>query len=280
MDGTLLDTHTTIPQENVEAILHLQNLGIPFIICTGRTWEEANVVLKPAGIKCPIIATNGADTYDIDGTLLYRIALDKKQVTLILEQAEKENLYVELTTSDGVYTTNAKRRGEQFLKTHKQLHPEKTEQELQEALEQFLTLLATKKTASFSALLANPTIDVLKILISDPAGQEKFIKLKQFIHEQIPEFVITSSYFDNIEITHHHAQKGIALAAYAKKNNWDMQHVVAVGDNHNDISMLELAGHSYAMGNADEVVKQIAKHTTTKNTEAGVAKMIYHYFPK
>ena len=53
-----------------------------------------------------------------------------------------------------------------------------------------------------------------------------------------------------------------------------MDNVMAIGDNNNDVSMLEVAGVSYAMGNGSTEVKQIAKRLAKKNTDNGVGYAI------
>ncbi|WP_274662108.1 HAD hydrolase family protein, partial [Enterococcus lactis] len=47
-----------------------------------------------------------------------------------------------------------------------------------------------------------------------------------------------------------------------------------IGDNFNDVSMLQVAGVSFAMGNAEIEVKDYAKYTTDTNLESGVGKAI------
>ena len=54
-----------------------------------------------------------------------------------------------------------------------------------------------------------------------------------------------------------------------------MENVMTIGDNFNDASMLKNAGVSFAMGNAEEGVKAIAKYVTTTNNENGVADAIF-----
>jgi hydroxymethylpyrimidine pyrophosphatase-like HAD family hydrolase len=59
-------------------------------------------------------------------------------------------------------------------------------------------------------------------------------------------------------------------------DRWDLgaRDVVAVGDDVNDIPMLEAAGLSYAMGNAVPEVKAVADRLTAGNDENGVAKAL------
>src|SRR5699024_9410540 len=86
--------------------------------------------------------------------------------------------------------------------------------------------------------------------------------------------ILSSSARGNIEITHSDAQKGIALNTIAERLNIDMENVMAIGDNMNDISMLERVGYSVAMDNAAPEVKAIAKYQTDSNEHSGVGKAI------
>lgn len=54
---------------------------------------------------------------------------------------------------------------------------------------------------------------------------------------------------------------------------------VAFGDGGNDIEMLEYCGLSYAMDNATEAVKQVAKHQCPSNDEDGVLVTLDRLFP-
>eukprot|EP00958_Prasinococcus_capsulatus_P017593 scaffold1990_cov350-Prasinococcus_capsulatus_cf.AAC.3 len=54
----------------------------------------------------------------------------------------------------------------------------------------------------------------------------------------------------------------------------DAAKVLAIGDGENDIEMLQLAGVSVAMGNAKDIVKQVATYTTSSNDDDGFAKAI------
>ena len=86
--------------------------------------------------------------------------------------------------------------------------------------------------------------------------------------------VVTSSFRNNIEINHVEAQKGIALEKFAKKRGIPLENVMAIGDNFNDVSMLKVAGASFAVANAEDGVKVFAKYLTSTNSENGVAEAI------
>ncbi|MDU7125845.1 MAG: Cof-type HAD-IIB family hydrolase [Escherichia coli] len=57
---------------------------------------------------------------------------------------------------------------------------------------------------------------------------------------------------------------------------WDLspQNVVAIGDSGNDAEMLKIARYSFAMGNAAENIKQIARYATGDNNHEGALNVI------
>jgi hydroxymethylpyrimidine pyrophosphatase-like HAD family hydrolase len=49
---------------------------------------------------------------------------------------------------------------------------------------------------------------------------------------------------------------------------------MAIGDNYNDLEMLEFAGLAFVMGNASEELKQNGWRVTGSNAENGVAQAL------
>ncbi|MFM8393832.1 MAG: HAD hydrolase family protein, partial [Acidobacteriota bacterium] len=73
------------------------------------------------------------------------------------------------------------------------------------------------------------------------------------------------------------ASKGRSLAAIARLNGIDRAEVMAVGDNHNDLTMLRFAGTGVVMANAEEELRQMDFAVTLSNEEDGVAVAIERY---
>jgi Cof subfamily protein (haloacid dehalogenase superfamily) len=67
-----------------------------------------------------------------------------------------------------------------------------------------------------------------------------------------------------------HIDKAQSLARLIEKWGITKDEVMACGDGHNDLSMIEFAGMGVAMDNADDVVKQAANYVTLSNEEDGV----------
>ncbi len=77
-----------------------------------------------------------------------------------------------------------------------------------------------------------------------------------------------------LDVTNPQADKGTAVRAFAKWFGVDIADVCAVGDQHNDVPMFRVAGHSVAMGNAPADVAAEAKQHTTSNEDDGWAAAI------
>jgi len=72
--------------------------------------------------------------------------------------------------------------------------------------------------------------------------------------------------------------KGWALERLARRLGVDRKETMAIGDNWNDVDMLEWAGHSVMMGNATADLRAMAKtrgwKLTQPNDEDGVAVVL------
>lgn len=71
--------------------------------------------------------------------------------------------------------------------------------------------------------------------------------------------------------------KGYGLEYVSNRLGISPDEIIAIGDNENDISMLNYSGLGVAMGNALEKTKSEANIITSSNDEDGVAKVIEKY---
>jgi hydroxymethylpyrimidine pyrophosphatase-like HAD family hydrolase len=84
--------------------------------------------------------------------------------------------------------------------------------------------------------------------------------------------------FTLIDILPPDASKGIGVAKLADINGILPSEVMAVGDNFNDLHMLEYAGTAVVMGNADPSLLEHSEfYTTLSNDEAGLAAAIERF---
>ena len=101
------------------------------------------------------------------------------------------------------------------------------------------------------------------------------VDLVRLVDPLVPANInVTTSGVPFVELTPPGADKGAAVARFAATLGIGAEHVIAFGDNQNDLSLLEWAGHSVAMGNALDMVKAVADEVTGTNLEFGVAQVI------
>lgn len=101
---------------------------------------------------------------------------------------------------------------------------------------------------------------------------EKLIPLEAAVKEQLGTRVgafRSSDYF--LELVPLGVNKGSALARLLDVLGMTPQDLIAIGDNYNDLEMIELAGTGVAMGNAPEDIQRRADFVTRSNAEDGVA---------
>ena len=71
--------------------------------------------------------------------------------------------------------------------------------------------------------------------------------------------------------------KGDTLAKLGELLDISPQEMMTMGDQENDLSMIELAGLGVAMGNATDQVKEAAQYVSLTNEEDGVAHAIHKF---
>ena len=87
--------------------------------------------------------------------------------------------------------------------------------------------------------------------------------------------------FGLVDVIHPEVSKGTGLAAVAREYDISPSEVMAMGDNHNDVEMLEFAGTPVAVANAERAVRELPGiHLTASNDEDGVAVAIEKFILK
>ena len=104
--------------------------------------------------------------------------------------------------------------------------------------------------------------------------------VKDFYHQEdnLDDVAVTTSISGNAEFNAAGVDKGVGLAMLRTKLGIDRMHVIAFGDNENDLEMLEGAGIGVAMGNSKQYVKDAANEVTGDNDHDGVAEFLERFF--
>ncbi|WP_087020643.1 Cof-type HAD-IIB family hydrolase [Thaumasiovibrio subtropicus] len=259
LDGTVLSDDHTIHPEVKRAIVEAQR-RCHVVIVTGRHHTAARPYYHELGLSTPIICCNGTYVYDYQNEQVITHNAIKKQDALNFIALAKE-FQVKMV----MYITDAM--------TYSHFNPI----HYMEALEKWAH--------------ANPGEQQPKIYkvnsFSDTASQAEHVW--KFVVEGLPSSVERlqqhpwvkatfngeRSWSNRIDFAAKGNSKGQRLAEYVAELGYHANHVMAVGDNHNDISMLKYAGLGVAMPNADDWVKSHARLvSTTDNNSDGLAHLI------
>lgn len=101
-------------------------------------------------------------------------------------------------------------------------------------------------------------------------------RVKQY-QDAFPELTFNISNSLGFDVNLKGGLKAEGIEEIIKYLNYSGDDVYALGDGHNDISMLKAAKHGIAMGNASDEVKEVAEYVTTNVDDFGVYNALKHY---
>lgn len=272
MDGTLLNAAHEISEENINAIKYAQSKGITVVIATGRAFYEASTPMAETDLKVPYICLNGAEVRDESFNIMNTSHLNHELVERIKSILDKDDVYYQIYTNRGIYTEDPTRDLDIYLDIAKQAGQEADVEKIKQGIQKRIDNGTLKVVNSYEEIEDIPGELIMKVLAFNP-DLEKINAIGAEL-SAIPSLAVSSSSRGNLEITHSDAQKGIALESIANQLNIDLKDVMALGDNLNDVSMLERVGYPVAVENAMPEVKAVAKYVTDTNENSGVGKAI------
>ncbi|WP_281659424.1 HAD family hydrolase [Halobacillus sp. Cin3] len=276
LDGTLLNKENSISDGNAEALKNARENGVEIVIATGRAYFDVQNIFSSLPLQPWVISANGAVIHTPDGTLFEEKALDREDAGEALEWLEQEDYYYEVFSGSSIYTPQ---NGRELLHVEMDrllsANPETDQQSLRHALDKQFSQNGFAFVESYEEIVESkdPMYNILAFtfdLDKLEKGREKF--------RDHPSFTMVSSAEHNFELEDHTASKGSALKSVAEHLKIPMHRTAAVGDSHNDLSMLKAAGRSAAMENAVRDVKEASDYITKSNDEDGAAYAITHYF--
>ncbi|WP_164462179.1 Cof-type HAD-IIB family hydrolase [Bacillus sp. FJAT-42376] len=267
LDGTLLSSELKISEVNRKAILKAQKEH-QVMICSGRAPEDIQAVLKEFDLTCDLAGSNGTVVYS-NQKLLSRISISEDAARKAANLLDQNNVPYKIYTSEGIYVLNSwSERTTLSIERLNGMHSI-SEKEYKRITEQPKADGAIKLFDSIEDLLKINGLSIQKffILTLDQQLKDELFPALGGIDGIAP----TSSGPNNIEIMNPDGHKGTGLKVMAEHLGIRIEDTVAIGDNFNDVPMMEASGLSIAMGNADPDVKKLCDKVTLSNNEDGVA---------
>ena len=252
IDGTLLNSSHKITQNVKKAINIIANeKQIPVILVSARMPKGIIFLQRELEIEQPIICYSGALILDKNSQILSNEIISSLSLEEIYELTKKFNVHMSLYKDDEWYIEEM----DEWAKQESEIT------NIIPTVIDFKNLIYKWKKEG-----TGPN----KILcMSNP---DKIINLKESIKNN--DLNIYPSKPTYLEIMPSKASKTSAINVLQRKFKVEQSEIVAMGDNYNDVDMIEYAGVGVAMGNAPDEVKKHSNYITSTNDQDGVAKAI------
>lgn len=253
IDGTILDKNHQLDSYLIELMPLLKQRDIPFVLASARSPLGIAPISKELGITdFPIACYNGA-LISLGDKILSQHSIDKSELLLLHDFLKKEFP----TVSINVYS------GKDWLVN---------------TIDEWVEIEATitgesPKVTSIADFIRDEKTLVHKLLLIDNTDTiQKLQKTLSSIDFPQTDFYLSKDNY--LEVTHNQVSKKQALLELANYYQLPLTSIMTLGDNYNDIPMIETAGLGIAMGNAPRDVKTCAKAVTDSNEQNGVSKAI------
>jgi Cof subfamily protein (haloacid dehalogenase superfamily) len=263
IDGTLLDTNGQMPEGNCTAIHRAVDTGVHVALVTGRSYPFARPVADRLPSSLSLIVSNGAVERAMDGATYIRRLLDMHTARHVLDATRRHRHAAALIFDRDfdrqvVYETmdwDHPGRQRYWSRNHSHI---------------------AQSVPLEDALIEDP------IQIMYNGGVEDMRTLFGWLRAEVAGCSIQMTEylqrdFSLVDVTSVEATKGRALAWRAAQLGLTRAEVMAIGDNFNDVEMLEFAGCAVVMGNAVEPLRSRGWYVTGHQDEAGVAQAIERF---
>ncbi len=279
LDGTLLNSYGEITNENKQAIKYAIDKGVQVVLASGRDPGTMKKISLELGINNYLIAGNGASVYDIKlDKNIYESFIEKEKALQIIKLCKENSIFFNIYTNKGIITESLNYNVKVFNNENNyKPNNKRTNIEV---------------TTDIYNYIRNNELDILKIIICDNSKiifnniMDKLKKIKNVevldVSHMSKKLIrcgteeIKIEYFYT-EVTNKNTNKWDAISFLINKLDIPKDEVICIGDNVNDMKMVENAGVGIAMKNSALEKMQIGDYVTLDNNSNGVEKAIYKY---
>lgn len=255
LDGTVLNDKKEIDYETLDVIDQVKALGHTVMVATGRAFEITAPYLDILEPHANVILNNGVIIKDImSNEAILEHTIDKSTIEKVYRYLKDHHIPFSISTDQGLFTTQDYELG--YYQSFMKMFPDYP--------------LVHQMLKSLDDLL---NVHVHKILVH--FKDDTFLRTHQKALQEAVSATVTQSMKGFISILPKGITKGGTLKKYCLENAISLDQLIIFGDNDNDVEMLALSKHSYAMKNGSDNAKKAAMHQTeTDNNHLGVAQTI------
>lgn len=249
IDGTILENELKFSQRFKDCLEKLKKLGVKVVLATGRMHGAAVPIAQALELDTPIISYQGGLIRDCNNTTFYKKTLDNNDAKGIIAWARKNKVHINLYLDDKLYV-----------------------EEDNDIVKSYVSGKFVGYTVcSFDDLEID---NVNKILAIDSENPDRVSKWVEELQQKYPHLYIVKSTPYFCEIACNEAKKSIGVEFLRKMWGLKREEVLTIGDQNNDIDMVEVGGIGVAMGNATEDLKACADYITDTVSNDGFVKAV------
>ncbi|MBC1547927.1 HAD family phosphatase [Listeria sp. FSL L7-1435] len=269
IDGTLLNDDKKISAKTKEALITAQQNGVKLILASGRPttgmhlYAEQLEMEKYHGL---LVSYNGAKVVDCQTKEeLFNQALTVSEGKAVLEHMKNFEVKVMIDKDNYMYVNDVfdcyvPYKGEEIN------------------IIQYESRGGNFKLCEKDDLAAFLDYRISKILTAgDPAYMQENYQAMMTPFKDSLNCVFTADFY--FEFTAQGIDKAKALDTVLTPLGIHPENIIAFGDGHNDITMVEYAGTGIAMSNAVPELKAAASSVTLSNNEDGIAHVLNSLIP-
>jgi Cof subfamily protein (haloacid dehalogenase superfamily) len=262
IDGTLLNPQFQISEGDLTALRRAHAAGIEIVLVTGRRHTFALPIAKQLGFDLWLISSNGAVTRSLSGETFHRDMMPTETCRKVCGAMQEFR-------GNTVLTFDQETKGAIVLERMDELGAS-IRRWLEKNMEYIEFVVPIEKalvTDPVQAMFCGTMVRMSAALRAlEHAGMDGMVTV---LRTEYPARDLSM-----IDVLNAGCSKGHALERWAAYRGYRREEVMAVGDNHNDVEMLEFAGHPVIMGNACEELRARGWRVTRGNHECGVAAAV------
>jgi Cof subfamily protein (haloacid dehalogenase superfamily) len=262
IDGTLLNPQFQISPDDLTALRKAHDSGIEIVLVTGRRHTFAMPIAQQLGFDLWLISSNGAVTRSLSGETFHR-DLMPRETCLELCGAMRG------FRGHTILTFDKETKGAIVLE-----HLDDLNASIRRWLEKNMAYI--EFVAPIEKALANDPVQAM--FCGSMARMSEALRALESCGIEERVTVLRTEYpkrdLSMIDVLNTGCSKGHALERWAAHRGFRREEVMAIGDNHNDVEMLEFAGYPVIMGNACEELRGRGWSVTLGNDRCGVAAAV------
>ena len=258
----MLDSRGTLPDAHLDALVDAAVRGVEIVLVTGRSFHFTLPVARLLPIPLTLICNNGAVVKSPDGETLLRHVLARDAARQILAETRH------LEDSVAIVFDRPDERQIVFERMDWS-HPNRRGYfEKNKAYIAATPALADVLTEDPIQVMFNGSVAPMR----DLAAQLRAMPIAEQYTVAVTEYEARD--FSLLDINGAGCSKGTTLARWAGTRGWTRDEVAAIGDNLNDVEMLDFAGTAFVMGNAADALKSRGYRLTGTHDAGGLADAV------